>query len=255
MRTIFLGVPVDLLSFDDTVARAVGAMTSRQLTRHVALNVAKLVKMQRDAELRRDVVESDIVGIDGMGIVWGARALGLQVPERVAGVDLMERLLAICAIQDFRPYFLGARQDVLGRAVANAVQRWPGLVFAGYRNGYFGAQEEAAVVEDIRRSGADCLFIGMPTPRKERFLHRYRKELGVPFIMGVGGGFDVLAGHVARAPQGVQRAGLEWLFRIYQEPRRMWWRYASTNAQFAGLIGKALLARALSRRDISADRP
>ena len=255
MRTIFLGVPVDLLSFDDSGARAVGALTSRQLTRHVALNVAKLVKMQRDAELRRDVVESDIVGIDGMGIVWGARALGLQVPERVAGVDLMERLLEVCAIQDFRPYFLGARQDVLGRAVANAVQRWPGLVFAGYRNGYFGAQEEPAVVEDIRRSGADCLFIGMPTPRKERFLHRYRKELGVPFIMGVGGGFDVLAGHVARAPQGVQRAGLEWLFRIYQEPRRMWWRYASTNAQFAGLIGKALLARALSRRDISADRP
>src|SRR5262249_34590507 len=94
-----------------------------------------------------------------------------------------------------------------------------------------------------RSSKADCLFIGMPTPRKERFLHQYRDMLGVPFIMGVGGGLDVLAGHVRRAPVVMQNAGLEWLYRIYQEPRRMWWRYASTNIIFAGLVGKALLGR------------
>jgi N-acetylglucosaminyldiphosphoundecaprenol N-acetyl-beta-D-mannosaminyltransferase len=253
MRAEFLDVPIDLLTFDETVARAIDAMLTRRLTQHVALNVAKLVKMRHDAELRRDVVSSHIVGIDGMGIVWGARALGLRVPERVAGVDLMERLLAVSAVQDFRPYFLGARHDVLNRAIANAVRRWPGLTFAGCRDGYFSETDEAAVVEDIRRSGADCLFIGMPTPRKERFLHRRREALGVPFIMGVGGAFDVLAGHVARAPRNFQLAGLEWLFRIYQEPRRMWWRYASTNLQFAGMIGWALLGRAL-RRDASPGR-
>jgi N-acetylglucosaminyldiphosphoundecaprenol N-acetyl-beta-D-mannosaminyltransferase len=92
------------------------------------------------------------------------------------------------------------------------------------------------------------LFIGMPTPRKERFLHKHRHTLGVPFIMGVGGGIDVLAAHVRRAPAWMQTAGLEWLYRIYQEPGRMWWRYASTNVVFAGLLARAWLLRVVSPR-------
>jgi N-acetylglucosaminyldiphosphoundecaprenol N-acetyl-beta-D-mannosaminyltransferase len=209
------------------------------------MNVAKLVKAQRDPELRRDVVESHIVGVDGMGIVWGARALGIKVPERVAGVDLMESLLAVCAAHDFRPYFLGARHPVLEKALVNALHRWPGLRFAGYRDGYFSREDEPMIVDRIRESRADCLFIGMPTPRKERFLAQYRDVLGVPFIMGVGGAFDVLAGYVRRAPRGVQSSGLEWLYRSCQEPRRMWWRYASTNAMYAAMLGRELALRAI----------
>ncbi len=250
MRKEFLGVPIDLLTFDETVSRAIEAMRTRKLTQHVAINVAKLVKARHNAELKRDIVESHIVGIDGMGIVWGARALGIRVPERVAGIDLMERVLDACAAEGFRPYFLGAKQEVLEAAVAEAQRRWPKLTFAGYRNGYFSSGDEWDVVMTIRESKADCLFIGMPTPRKERFLHSYRETLGVPFIMGVGGSFDVLAGHVERAPSLMQRAGLEWLYRIYQEPGRMWWRYVSTNAVFAGLLGKALVGRVLRGRGV-----
>ncbi len=247
MRNEYLGTPIDLLTFDQTVARAVEAMRKRELTQHVAMNVAKLVKMRRDPELRRDVMASDIIGIDGMGIVWGARALGLPAVERVAGVDLMERLLARCAEEGFRPYFLGARPEVLASAVLESTRRWPNLVFAGWRSGYFRPDDEPEIVRTIRASRADCLFIGMPTPHKERFLHRYRSMMGVPFIMGVGG-LDVLAGYVDRAPAVFQRAGLEWLYRVYQEPRRMWWRYATTNAVYAGLLGTALLRRALPAR-------
>ncbi len=247
MRADFLGVPIDLLTFEETVRRAIEAMRSRRTTQHVAINVAKLVKLRHDPELRRDVVGSHIVGVDGMGIVWGARALGIHVPERVAGVDLMEQILAACAAQGLRPYLLGARQEVLDRAMAQANQRWPGLIFAGARNGYFTPEQEPAIVAAIRESGADCLFIGMPTPGKERFLHLYRDVLDVPFIMGVGGGIDVLAGHVSRAPVAIQRAGLEWLYRIYQEPRRMWWRYVSTNVVYAGLLARALLSRLVHR--------
>jgi N-acetylglucosaminyldiphosphoundecaprenol N-acetyl-beta-D-mannosaminyltransferase len=245
MRTEFLGVPIDALTFDETVEQAVDAMRSGRLTQHVALNVAKLIKLRHDADLRRDVVESDIVGVDGMGIVWGARALGVKVPERVPGVDLMQRLLAICASEGFRPYLFGARPQVLNVAVRQTLRRWPRIKIAGYRDGYDGARDESAAVAAIRESGADCLFIGMPTPYKERFLHRHRFRLGVPFIMGVGGGIDVLAGHVVRAPEPIQRIGLEWLYRIYQEPRRMWWRYLSTNVAFAGMLGMALVGRAL----------
>ncbi len=248
MRQELFGIPFDTIHFDETVDRAIGAMRSRTRTQHVALNVAKLVKAQRDAELRRDIAESDIIGIDGMGIVLAARLLGVGRLERVPGIDLMMALLKACAEHGLRPYFLGARQDALDRAMAVARGRWPGLQFAGARNGYFGCDEEDSVVAAIRESGADCLFIALPTPQKERFLHKYREALNVPFIMGVGGSIDVLACQIDRAPILMQRAGLEWLYRIYQEPGRMWWRYASTNLVFAGLLGGAMVRRALSRR-------
>ncbi len=243
MRADFLGTPIDLLTLDQTVMKAVDAMLKRKPTHHVALNVAKLVNMRRSDELRRDVIESHIVGVDGMGIVWGARALGIGVPERVSGVDLMERLLEVCSQLEFRPYFLGATQEVLERATLQALDRWPGLSFAGMRNGYFTQDDEARIVEDIRAAKPDCLFIAMPTPRKERFLRKYRETLNIPFIMGVGGSLDVLAGHVNRAPERMQRAGLEWLYRVYQEPRRMWWRYANTNVVYAGLLARAWFAQ------------
>jgi N-acetylglucosaminyldiphosphoundecaprenol N-acetyl-beta-D-mannosaminyltransferase len=247
MRAEFLGAPIDLLTFNETIDRAVEAMKKRVLVQHVAINVAKLVNMRHEPELRRDVSESHIAGVDGMGVVWGARLLGVPVPERVAGIDLMQQLLDVCAAQGFRPYFLGARKEVLERAIAEARRRWPRLEFAGWRDGYFRSDQERAVVEQIRQSGADCLFIGMSTPRKEHFLHQHRDRLGVPFIMGVGGSFDILSGIVARAPTSMQRLGLEWLHRTLQEPRRMWRRYLGTNLTFAGLLASAMCARAVDR--------
>ena len=116
-------------------------------------------------------------------------------------------------------------------------------MIAGYRDGYFSADDEEAVVRDIVASGADCLFVAMPTPRKERFLAKHRDALNVPFVMGVGGSFDVIAGFVDRAPSVMQRYGLEWLYRIYQEPRRMWWRYARTNTIFAAMLLSSLVRR------------
>ena len=245
MRASFLGCPIDILSMAETVELARTAMHNRERVQHVALNVAKFVNMRLDPVLAADVASSDVVGIDGMGIVWGARAVGLPVTTRVAGVDLLNELLAACARDGFAPYFLGATAAVLQRAAERAQEKHPSLVFAGLRDGYFGSAEERAVVHDIKSSGADCLFIGMPTPRKERFLAAYRDELGVPFIMGVGGSFDVLAGVTQRAPLRLQQLGLEWLYRVYQEPGRMWWRYAKTNTLFAGILAQAVIRRSL----------
>lgn len=245
MRASFLGCPIDLLTMAETVDLARAAMRSRRRLQHVALNVAKFVNMRSDPVLAADVANSDVVGIDGMGILWGARALGLPATSRVAGVDLLAELLAVCAREDFKPYFLGATPAVLHQAMQAARERYPSLVFAGWHDGYFKREQETDVVRDIRSSAADCLFIGMPTPRKERFLAAHRDDLGVPFIMGVGGAFDVLAGTVRRAPVQIQRLGLEWLYRIYQEPGRMWWRYATTNTLFAGVLAQALVRQAL----------
>jgi len=239
-RISILGTPVDAYSFAETVRRAHDAMTGSQVIRQVSLNVAKLVKMRSDPLLRSDVLSSDIISADGMGIIWGCKLLGLRLPSRVPGVDLMMALLELCAKEGFRPYFLGATPKVLEDAVCNATRRWPALQIAGMHHGYFKIDEESAVVEEIVRAKPHCLFIAMPTPRKERFLAQHHAKLQVPYIMGVGGSLDILAGKTSRAPYWMQAAGLEWFYRILQEPRRMWWRYASTNGVFAWLVITAL---------------
>jgi N-acetylglucosaminyldiphosphoundecaprenol N-acetyl-beta-D-mannosaminyltransferase len=245
MRQIFLGCPIDILTMTETVNLARGAMRNRRRLQHVALNVAKLVNMRRDPVLAADVIGSDLVTVDGMGVVWGARLLGLPVKERVTGVDLLQQLLAVCTEEGLRPYFLGATHPTLQQAVVQTLKMHPSISFAGIRDGYFTKEQEQEVVDHIRRSGADCLFIGMPTPRKERFLAAHRDSLNVPFIMGVGGSFDILAGQVRRAPTLMQSLGLEWLYRIYQEPGRMWWRYTKTNALFAGILAQEIMHHVL----------
>jgi N-acetylglucosaminyldiphosphoundecaprenol N-acetyl-beta-D-mannosaminyltransferase len=245
MRRALLGCPIDILTMAETVELACEAMRSRKRLQHVALNVAKLVKMRRDPVLAADIISSDLVGIDGMGIVWAAQCLGLPAKERVAGIDLLTEVLVLCAEERFKPYFLGGTREVVHASASRVLERYPTICFAGLRDGYFKPEEEIEVVSQIRDSGADCLFIGMPTPRKERFLASHRHMLNVPFIMGVGGSFDVLAGEVRRAPVGMQAFGLEWLYRVYQEPRRMWWRYAKTNTLFAGILAGALIQKHL----------
>jgi N-acetylglucosaminyldiphosphoundecaprenol N-acetyl-beta-D-mannosaminyltransferase len=239
MRADFLGVPIDLIDLKETIRRAEEAMRLRCRLQHVALNVAKFVYMQKNQELRDDVLTGDIIGVDGMGIVLAARLFNVGVPERVAGVDLMERLLESCAAKGYRPYFLGATEQALSAALRNLRIRFPNLEIAGAQHGYYPRESEADLITAIRASGADCLFIGMPTPQKERFLAAHRDTINVPFVMGVGGGIDIIAGITKRAPVWMQRSGLEWLYRILQEPRRMWKRYLTTNMVFARIITKA----------------
>jgi N-acetylglucosaminyldiphosphoundecaprenol N-acetyl-beta-D-mannosaminyltransferase len=249
-RQDFLGVPIDCLTLTETIAAADRAIQARRACQHVCLNVAKFVAMRTNAQLDHDVRSSHVVSVDGMGIVWAARLMGITVPERVAGVDVMEGVIRLSAINGYRPFVLGARPDVLQKAIAKIMKRFPGLQLAGSRDGYFRPEEECEVVATIKSSRADCLFIGMPTPRKERFLAHHRNELGVPFIMGVGGGLDVLAGQVRRAPSLVRDIGLEWLFRTVQEPLRLGPRYLVTNTAFAGIVAKAIIFRSLVSGDI-----
>jgi N-acetylglucosaminyldiphosphoundecaprenol N-acetyl-beta-D-mannosaminyltransferase len=236
MRAQLLGCPIDTLTKAETRELATLAMRNRQRLHHVALNVAKFVNMRSDPVLRGDVIGSDIVGIDGMGIVLAARWFGIPVKERVAGIDLFWEILAVCEKEGFRPFLLGATSEIVQRAAEQIVARFPQIELAGYRDGYFKPDQELSVVEEIIQSKADCLFIAMPTPRKERFLAAHRDQLGVPFIMGIGGSLDVIAGYVRRAPRAMQSMGLEWLYRVYQEPRRMWWRYLKTNTLFATIL-------------------
>lgn len=242
-RREFLGSPVHALTMPETLALANEAMARRRPLHHTVVNVAKLVNMKKNAELREDVTSSDLINVDGAGVVWGARLCGVEVPERVAGVDIMTNLFALCARNGYRPYLLGAEKHVLQAVDLQLAKDHPDLVVAGMQDGYFKPEDEADVVAAVNASNADCLFVAMPTPRKERFLKQYRGVLNPSFVMGVGGSFDVYGGKVARAPVLVQKLGLEWLFRVAQEPRRLWRRYYETNTAYVGLLWRELRRR------------
>lgn len=238
-RIELFSCPMDVATERETVELIRRRVEDRQFTQHVVVNVAKLVNMQRDRALAESVRACDIVNIDGMGVVWGARILGFNVPERVAGIDLFQSLLAMAAHEHLPIFLLGATQDVVEKTVQVAKERNPGLIVAGHHHGYFW-DDEPAIVEKISASRARLLFVAITSPKKERFINHWRTHLGVDFVMGVGGTFDVVAGKVRRAPVWMQRAGLEWLYRVLQEPGRMWRRYLTTNVKFALLLLSAM---------------
>ncbi len=224
---------------DETVARCRGLIGESRPVQHVVLNAGKCVLMQDEPDVRDIVARCEVVNADGQSVVWAARFLGLGVPERVAGIDLMGRLIALCESEGWPVYFLGAKDEVLAGFEAEALRRHPRLRVAGRRNGYFRADQEAGIAETIRASGARLLLVGISSPMKERFLARNIERIGPLLAMGVGGSFDVWAGKATRAPIWMQRAGLEWFHRFAQEPRRMWRRYLVGNLRFAWIVLRA----------------
>lgn len=229
------GIRMHPWTMDQTISEIDRRMTYRDFTQHVVVNVAKLVNMQSDSELKLAVLACDIINIDGMGVVLGCRFLGENIPERVAGIDLFYELLKYAEKCGHSVFFLGAKEEVVELAVLNLKKLYPQLCIAGFHHGYFW-DDEYAVVEKIQKSGASMLFVAITSPKKERFINHWRDQLGVKFAMGVGGTFDIVAGITKRAPLWMQKSGLEWLYRVIQEPRRMWKRYLVTNTKFLVMV-------------------
>ncbi len=241
-RIEFLGAEMDVATMEETVEWLDRRIGTHQFTQHVVVNVAKLVNMRSDAGLRASVGACDIINIDGMGVVWGGRMLGLEIAEKVSGIDLFHKLLAMASRRGYPVFLLGARQEVVEKAVKVLQEQYSQLEIAGFHHGYFWDDEEA-VIDAVRASGARLLFVAISSPKKENFINKWKERLGVDFVMGVGGTFDVVAGKVKRAPEWMQKSGLEWLYRVIQEPRRMWKRYLVTNSKFAWLLLKAKFSK------------
>lgn len=241
MRLHFMGCAIDNLSMDETLDRIADFVRDGGPHQHVVVNVDKLVKAARQPALRGIINRCHLINVDGMPVVWAGRLLGLPIKERVAGVDLFERLLARAARQGWGVYFLGARPEVVARVAELAPRRFPGLKVAGWRDGYWRPEHEAEVVAAIRAAAPQVLFVAISSPKKEEFLGAYQATMGVPFAMGVGGTFDVFVGAVRRAPLWMQRSGLEWFYRFLQEPRRMFRRYFVEDAYFFWLLLRELV--------------
>jgi N-acetylglucosaminyldiphosphoundecaprenol N-acetyl-beta-D-mannosaminyltransferase len=238
-RITLMGCSIDNLSMEETLQTIEGFIHTGKPHQHVVVNVDKLVKASRDPELRQIINDCALINVDGMPVVWASRLLGKPLKERVAGVDLFEALMRRAGDRGWRVFLLGAQEEVVSKVAATYQHKYPRLVLAGYRNGYWkGELEEAQVVEQIRDARPDLLFVAISSPKKEQFLGRYQAEMKIPFAMGVGGTFDVAIGHVRRAPVWMQKSGLEWFFRFLQEPRRMFRRYFIEDMAFVRLFIK-----------------
>ena len=239
MRIKFLNIPIDAITMKDTINLVEKTIVAKKQIHHTVVNASKIILMQKDAELEKSVIEADIINADGQGVVWAANLLGLNLPERVSGIDLMESLVEMSYYKRYKCYFLGARENIVQKLVDIYKEKYSEDIIAGFRNGYFNEQEECDIARKISESGANILFVAITSPKKEIFLNKYKDQLkNVNFIMGVGGSFDVISGKIKRAPIFMQRIGLEWFYRFLQEPRRLWKRYLLGNIKFIWLVIK-----------------
>jgi len=238
----FLNIPIDAITMQETLERVENAIIANKQIHHTVVNAGKVVLMQTDKELAKSVIDADIINADGKAVVWAANFLGQKLPERVSGIDLMEQLVKRSFEKGYKCFFFGAKDEVVTKLVDIYKKQYSNDIVAGYRNGYYDKSQEENIANKITDSGANILFVAMTSPKKEIFLNTYKKQLqNINFIMGVGGSFDVIAGKVKRAPFWMQNIGLEWLYRVIQEPKRMWKRYLVGNSKFIWLVFKAYL--------------
>ncbi len=233
-RVEILGCKLDVLDANEAAAQIMTFAREGAGAQVVTLGTEMVVHAQKD-ERFRDVVNASALSLcDTVGVLSVARRRGATLHERVTGVELVERLCAQSAREGLPVYFLGGAEGAAADAAAIMEARFPGLVVAGTRNGFFADDEIAGVVDEIRASGAKLLFVGMGSPRQELWLAEHLREAGVGAAVGVGGSFDVLGGRVTRAPRFMRRLGLEWLYRLVKEPHR--WRRQLALPYFVWLV-------------------
>jgi N-acetylglucosaminyldiphosphoundecaprenol N-acetyl-beta-D-mannosaminyltransferase len=248
-----MGVDTHALTMDQVISIVDDRIASRDALLIGVVNAAKIVNMRRDEELRRSVETADLVLADGMAVVWASRILRQSLPARVAGIDLMTRMLELSNERKYRVFCLGASEEVLSQVVVRIENDYPNLKLVGHQHGYYRPDEEEQVADRIAAAKPDILFVAMTSPKKERFLAKWSAKMDVTICHGVGGSFDVMAGKVKRAPAFWQKIGMEWLYRVLQEPRRMWRRYLVTNTLFAMMLFSELVRPRRRRNKPSTD--
>lgn len=242
-RYPILNTYVNALSLDETVAEVEKVIAAGVPTQHVVVNASKVNLMEADPELAEIVNACPLINADGASIVWAAKKLGVPLKERVTGIDLFQRLMEVADQKGYGVYLFGAKEEVVTKVKAIFEECYPSIRIVGCRNGYFAEVDEPQIVADMAASGADMMFVAFSSPKKEYWVHRYLDKIRIPFVMGVGGSFDVVAGVTDRAPKWMQDHGLEWFYRFIQEPGRLWKRYIVGNVKFVALTYKYKLAK------------
>lgn len=215
-----LGMRIDRVTMDDALTLVDGYIRSGKPHHIVTADASMVVSYNDDPEFARIVDASDLVTPDGAGILWATRHLGTPVTAKVSGVDLAARCCALSAEKGWKLFFFGAAPGVAEEARARMLARHPDAHIVGFRDGFFKVEDEAAIVEQIRAARPDILLVALGIPKQEKFIAKYREALGVPVLIGVGGTLDVFSGSVQRAPVWMQKAGVEWLYRVLSGKRK-----------------------------------
>ena len=220
-RIEILGVPVDMISMEQAMEIFESEFPKEGVTVIVTPNSEIVQAASKDEELKGLISEADIIVPDGVGLVYASKIVGHPLKERVTGIDMMERIIAYLERNNRSIYFFGSRPGIAEKAAEKIREKYPDLIVAGTHDGYFQPEDEAGIVEEINASGADFLCVALGAPKQERFISSHRDELRVSGAIGVGGSFDVWSGELKRAPEFYRKHGLEWLYRLKQEPSRI----------------------------------
>lgn len=239
-----LGTQIENLSQTEVIEIVEDAIETKTQIHLEGVNAGKLADMQIDPELRESVLCSNLITADGQSVVWASKFLGTPLKERVAGIDLMSKLVEKAHKKGYRIYLFGAKESVVKKVVDKYTKEYSPKIIAGYRNGYFITSEEEAIAKNISESGAHMLFVAITSPIKENFLRKHKEQFkNINLIMGVGGSLDVISGMTKRAPKWMQKSGLEWFYRFLQEPKRMWKRYLIGNSKFIYLVFRERISK------------
>ena len=218
-RKEILGLPCDTLSFQGVLERIDEFISRRKPRLIITLNAEMSVIAQHDKELFEIISGSDLIVPDGMGIIFALRLLYRLTVDRITGIDLMMKMMELSARKGYKIFLLGAAEDVIQQAKKTLQERFNNLNIVGIQHGYF--ENDEIVSRQIAMYKPDILFVGIGSPKQEKWIHKHLEKMNVPICMGIGGSFDVIAGKVKRAPFWMQRCGLEWLFRFIHEPWRI----------------------------------
>lgn len=243
LRAYVQGIGIDAVNLTQLLDRITAYVTEDHPRQVAYVNTHCLNIAHRNAAYRAFLGRADLVYCDGMGVIWAARLLGGYLPARLTGADWIEPLAARCAADGIRLFFLGSKPGIAGRAAERLRQRFPTLQVVGTHHGHFADDATPAVIAQINQAAPDILLVGMGTPRQELWMDRHRAELHVPVTWAVGALLDFVAGKEPRAPAWMADHGLEWLFRLLVNPRRMWRRYLLGNPAFLIRVGQEWLQR------------
>ncbi|WP_130870287.1 WecB/TagA/CpsF family glycosyltransferase [Intestinimonas massiliensis (ex Afouda et al. 2020)] len=219
MRTDVLGVGFDNLTLEEAAAAGAALVEADGFHYAVTPNPEFILAARKDPDFSRVLGKADLVLADGVGVIHSARILGRPLKGRVPGIEFAQRLIAWMAAHGKRLFLLGAKPGVAELAAANLKDKYPGLIVCGTHDGYF--KEDGPVVEAIRQAAADVVFVCLGAPKQEFWMAKNGPASGAHLMVGLGGSLDVFAGVVERAPEGFQKLGMEWLYRLMKEPKRI----------------------------------
>lgn len=237
-RITLLNTIIDVLDVQETINLVEVYVKKKEPLHLMGVNADKINELNENERLKQIVNSCGIINADGASVIKASKYLGKPLPERVAGIDLMQSLVRLSEEKGYSVYLLGAKQEVVEKTVEVLRSQYPNLDLVGFHNGYFKEPEWPSISAELKSYNPDFVFVGITSPMKEYLIEFLQDDGNKSVFMGVGGSFDVISGNIPRAPMWMQKSGMEWLFRVIQEPRRLFKRYFVGNWVFIKAVWK-----------------